>query len=502
VLPGFTAALTSFVFHETLGWVDHIDGHHLGLVLLNALALLLFCLYSCALLGKGAGIAATLCLALFPTALGHTPNNAKDWPCAQFYGVTLLAAGLGVVRERARHLLAAGVLLGVALSCKMNAVFVLPTVLLFAPVAYFALYFRKKPIPAGVAAGFLAAPYVAAIVFFALWPWLWYGRLPDWWSHVNEYVSFMVNYGSGKREGFSAYSLKCVALMTPPLVLVCAGAFVVQSVRAGREALATAALLALWFALPVLRIALPRSNFYDGNRHFLEYVPALCAMAGAGAAFLHGWLARFFSRRGGALAAHGRRAALVTFATGILWPVAAYHPYEATYFNFLIGGLGGAQRSGLFAMPPPSDIRVNGTEGDYWFTSARVGARELRKLMKPGDKLSMCGPGRGHAQANWGVEPIPHLYEAHEPEFPSVEYMFVSPRETLCWWRQVRKFESERPILKRVERGGGLIYEILGPKSGSPKPPVSPETWYERNVHPADREGLEWQAARVKAGVP
>jgi hypothetical protein len=66
----------------------------------------------------------------------------------------------------------------------------------------------------------------------------------------------------------------------------------------------------------------------------------------------------------------------------------------------------------------------------------------------------------------------------------------------------VRKFESERPILKRVERGGGLIYEILGSKDGQLRTPTSPETWYERNVHPLDGEGQRWRDAKARGERP
>ncbi len=197
VLAGLLAAVTSKVFHETLGWVDVVDGHHLALVLLHALTLLLFCLYASRLLGPVAGISATVILALFPSALGHSFNNAKDWPCVQFYGLAVLAAGVGIVEARARHLLAAAAFVGLALSGKLNGVFVLPTVLLWTPVAYRLLYRGQRPVPARVVGAYLVAPYIAGAVFFALWPWLYYGRVPDWWRHIHWYIVFLLDYGVG-----------------------------------------------------------------------------------------------------------------------------------------------------------------------------------------------------------------------------------------------------------------------------------------------------------------
>src|SRR6185437_451076 len=39
VFPGLVCAITNAIFHDKLHWVDPIDGHHLGLVLLHAIAL-------------------------------------------------------------------------------------------------------------------------------------------------------------------------------------------------------------------------------------------------------------------------------------------------------------------------------------------------------------------------------------------------------------------------------------------------------------------------------
>jgi hypothetical protein len=82
-------------------------------------------------------------------------------------------------------------------------------------------------------------------------------------------------------------------------------------------------------------------------------------------------------------------------------------------------------------------------------------------------------------------------------------FMIVSPREFSCWWRELREHESERPVLKRVERGGGLIYEILGQRTGATFTPPSPHSRYEDLLHPIDKVGARLAAAqKVAAGRP
>jgi hypothetical protein len=59
----------------------------------------------------------------------------------------------------------------------------------------------------------------------------------------------------------------------------------------------------------------------------------------------------------------------------------------------------------------------------------------------------------------------------------------------------VRDLEVARPILRRVERGGGLIYEVFGPRDGRAHPFVSGLTAYDRVPGPE-------QDARVLGPAP
>jgi len=93
VLPGLVAAVVSAVVHDGLGLLDPAAAHHLGLVLLQALALGIFARYAIRFLGFQAGLFAAVALMLFPSAFGHAFNNPKDWPSAMFYGLAVLAAG-------------------------------------------------------------------------------------------------------------------------------------------------------------------------------------------------------------------------------------------------------------------------------------------------------------------------------------------------------------------------------------------------------------------------
>jgi hypothetical protein len=484
VFPTLVAAATSAVVWDGLGWLDPAAAHQLGLVLLNALALALFAHHAVRFLGVWAGLAAALALTLFPCAFGHSFNNPKDWPAAMFYGVAVLAAGDGFLNARPRALLAAGVYAGLSLASKLNGVFAFVTVGAWLLVAYFTCL-RRMPRETRAALGSAAvrAAVIAVLIFFISWPWLWSGTLVGVAERLGRYLSFMAGYGVGQRNTWSVQPLACVLFMTPPAILAFAGAGALSWLPRStvRERLRLL-LVGSWLVLPVLRSVVPRSNFYDANRHFIEYVPALCALAGLGFAWVGALLGRVWTRLPGRLGGTPAR----TVATGVLcaacagsvlWALLAYAPFETTYFNSFIGGLGGAQRRALFKPPPRADQRSAGTEGDYWYQSLRQAFIEAnRRVPIPAD-IVLCSAPVVLGEANRTGQPLRpiRLYSVRAPLAPLV---WVSPREGACSWRMVRQLETERPVLLRVERGGGLIYELLGPRSAVPLKPVSPENGY------------------------
>jgi hypothetical protein len=474
VLPGLTAAATDATLGRIFG-LGAVDGHHAGLAILSIFVLALYTLYCCRLLGDLAGIAAAVALACFPTAVGHALNDAKDWPCAGFYALTVLAAGVGFLERRPRHLWLAGLFFGLAISCKQNGLFAGLTVALALPFFY-RLLERDAPLDRRMLVALLALPYVGLAIFFAAWPWLWWNGARTIAPRFMSFVGFGRTFGFSVRSWFSAHPLRCLVFMTPPLVLLAAAAGAWPGRRPSRERLALGALLTIWLLLPLARVALPHANYYDANRHFIEYVPALCALAGLG--FAETWRRvwpRVASRLGTAAARAAGAATLAAVALALLWPVVEYHPFEAAYFNVLAGGLGGAQRDGLFRSPLPDEM-VNGTEGDYWSSSLREGFRAARAFDPSGRPIGVCAwlPALAGIDSDGTAPPVTSAVEA-----PEVAVVYASPRGQRCTWSRLHALERWRPVLSRVTRDGGLIYEILGPRATAPLAPVSPPTVYD-----------------------
>jgi len=155
------------------------------------------------------------------------------------------------------------------------------------------------------------------------------------------------------------------------------------------------------------------------------------------------------------------------------WPIAEYRPHETVYFNVFAGGLGGAQRMGLFRVDNAPDGRVNGTEGDYWWSSIRAGV-EWAHAKEPGAPVALCGGARELLPLE--LRQAVTFSDANDRQ----ALVFVGPREGWCRWATVRDLESKRPILHRVERGKGLVWEVLGPETGSQYEPLTMENAYTR----------------------
>jgi len=67
------AAVSSGIFHGLLGRLGETDGHHLGLVLLQAVNLYIFTLYRVSLFGLTAGASAAFGAGVLSRACSATP---------------------------------------------------------------------------------------------------------------------------------------------------------------------------------------------------------------------------------------------------------------------------------------------------------------------------------------------------------------------------------------------------------------------------------------------
>jgi hypothetical protein len=347
------AALTAKIFSERLHLVTPHDGHHLACVLLFGLLLGSMYLFLAVHAGRTTALLSCLALALQPRIWGEAHNNSEDVPLLVFYSLTIFAFLHGMITRKAGWLLASGISWGLALGSKINAVsFPLVVTPMLAPW----LWERDRK-SAAVKASLTTLPMLALSVMFLVWPYFWESPV----ERLTRFWSYLTHWGMGGPKTWQAAPLVSVLITTPLPILLFAFIGIVATARTGRPLGRRVNLtLLLWLAAPIVRSSLPGVLNYDVIRRFMEFSPSLAIFAGIGGA----WLIDRGARNG---SVHLLRRAWVAGSAVLLVllsPVIAlwrYFPYESSYYNLLVGGLGGAQSLTLHQ------------SADYWLSSYREG---------------------------------------------------------------------------------------------------------------------------------
>jgi hypothetical protein len=157
------------------------------------------------------------------------------------------------------------------------------------------------------------------------------------------------------------------------LLLMIAGCFALAARRSEPRLQGLGLLLSRWIGITLLRVSVPGAVDFDGIRHWLEIVPAVCILVGFGGAGILRWVNTTILRDCGPRAKLLASSALTlaAFAPTVLWSV-RNHPHQIVYFNALIGRLPGAQAQGL----------TDST--DYWSVCTRSAMRWLNANAEPG----------------------------------------------------------------------------------------------------------------------
>ncbi len=328
-------ALTAKVFSEHLKLVDGNDGHHLASIVLFGLLLSSLYLFLTIHASRLTAVLSCLVLVLQPRILGEAHNNSQDIPHLAFYTLTILAFLHGMITYRAGWLLISGVCWGLALGSKINA---LSFPLVIVPMLIPLLWDPNRQ-PASIMRSLVGIPVIALSVLLLAWPYFWRSPL----DHVSRFWSYLIFWGYTGPRTWQASPTLSVLITTPPPILAFALIGIVASARTGqplgRRAILT---LLMWLAVPIARSSLPGVLNYNVIRRFMEFSPALAIFAGIGGASLMRWI----TQSGSCYLTRLRWVAGAGVLTIFLSPVAAawrYFPYESSYYNLLVGGLGGAQ---------------------------------------------------------------------------------------------------------------------------------------------------------------
>ena len=290
--------------------------HHLPVPLFVAALVVAMAMWMARRAGPLAAIAAVRGLLTSPRFFADAIHNLKDAPEAALYVLAWFATARAVERMTLRAWALAAVAAAAALAQKANALFLAPQGLAWLLIA------ARAPAPSGPEGDASDAPrrrplWLGLAVDFALFVALYFALSPQLWIDPVDHVARMYRHilESGNRVTSNALlvdgdassggvSFECAALVlwtTPPLVLVLA----LVGLFTRRLSVRDRAFLLIGVAVPVGRNLLPGSVNFDGVRHYLEFMPCLALLAGAGTDAVVRALARPLAT------AHARAAAFV-----------------------------------------------------------------------------------------------------------------------------------------------------------------------------------------------
>jgi hypothetical protein len=293
--------------------------------------------------GRAAGLVAALGLLTMPRVFAHAHLASYDIPslCLWFLAVAAFYRASAAAPGAWLWAIAFGVAWGCAAATKLTGWF-LPI-----PLAAWVAVHRDRR----AARSLLLGAGVAALVLYLL--------IPPWWEGPIGSVQVFLrsNLGRQARSPIPTLFLGTVypyalpwyntlvwtAIVVPPATLALA-LLGISRVFAGRLRDRAGSLVFLcWAFLMVLR-ALPRAPGHDGERQFLPAFVFLACLAGVGVTAIKALASRVSSPS----LARPLSAAVVACAVSAgAWSTWQFHPLQLSYYNAMIGGLGGASRSGM-----------------------------------------------------------------------------------------------------------------------------------------------------------
>lgn len=332
--------------------------------------------------GRAAGIVAAVSLVLMPRVFAHAHLASLETFMNLTYSATILAvahwwrvcsSGLnrsetqppegGTTNVSALTAMLTGLLFGLALLTKMQAILIPPVVGVWA-----LWHWRFRAIKPLAMFGL-----VGLVVFFIGWPWLWL----DPAKHFHEYFARTTNravlncFYLGQvwidKDVPWHYPFVMFAVTVPVglhvLALLGAVGQGTTLTRSASEGLVTSGprwrfglfcgpreqLLVVATLFPLVLFALPGVAVYDGERLFLVSDPMWAVLIGRGAEVALGHLRQ--KAESGQWRLIASRRARVTIAMLFLMTqsigVFVMHPCQLSYYNLLVAGLPGARALGL-----------------------------------------------------------------------------------------------------------------------------------------------------------
>ena len=350
--------------------LDDLTAHRLGNMLLVGVLVSLVYLLLAPSYGRVAGLAAVGALLTMPRFFFHAHLAALDVPAAFFVFVTMFVFWRTKDRPEMRWSIGLGVIWGLALATKINAIFV-PFMLFL----WVIIWRRETSFLYGrlLVMGLVAMPCSVIV-----WPWLYRYSVERMWEYVRFVTFDHWEIGQWYLGRFYMpppwhFAFVMVFAVVPLVLTVLYVVGIAREIVEKRER-ELGGLLIIGALIPMLALAIGQSMVYDNDRLFMPSFPYLAVLAGLGFDWVWRGLQKVATRV--IAPAWARVFALVVLIAAFIPHVTSalsVYPHLLSYYSEAIGGLPGASRLGL--------------EHTYWCETYFEAIPYLNEHAKPGDKI-------------------------------------------------------------------------------------------------------------------
>ncbi len=339
--PPMDKVWSGLVWLVTRHLFDDLTAHRLGNILLVGLLVALLYGMVAGQYGFTAGVGAVVALLTMPRFFFHAHLAALDVPVGVMIFVVISVFWLGHDRPGLGWTLALGLVWGLALATKINALFVPPIVLflwtlLFQPRRY--LFLR------------LMFMGLMGVVFLRLsWPWLYYDSAKRLFAYLNfmtikhiEVEQYYFGHLYVPPPWHFPFVMTLVVVPFSVTALWLMGAWRVAKHKPNQT---VGSLFVFGALVSIVILATGRSQVFDNERLVMPVFPFLAALAGVGFAWVALRIREWAGRRGRLAWARPGLLALgtIAFLPQVLVALGLY-PHLLSYYSEAIGGLRGAQR--------------------------------------------------------------------------------------------------------------------------------------------------------------
>lgn len=330
------AALFNYVFHQKLGVMGDIESFHLFNILTSTLLVFIICLFAFETIGLIGMVVSGFVMATYPLFFAESHFNIKDPAETAFIVLTIYLFWKSLKKFDWKILFFAAVSAGLALGIKFNIVF-LPFIIL----PYLIIrYWRKFPkFPKLYWIILVLSPSIVFFIFYIFWPYLWSDTIHNLVNAVKYYKEIGTGVNTYQLRfmvlgGINLFPICWILITTPPLVLLLGIIGIYVSIFKIKTREKTEILWLLLFMVTVTRVSFSEMSIYGGIRQIMEFLPGLALLSGLGFVFLLNKVNfKVFMKT----------MLILLLCTFLVYPLFRFHPNENVYFNFLIGGLSGAQ---------------------------------------------------------------------------------------------------------------------------------------------------------------